>query len=313
LFKKFEDEHLRPDISPTKLAEILRKTPIDELNKMNQLEFEQTDRDYKKFVKDFKSGFCLYCKKSLKSFSIENPCLHWLLRPKNFKKKHFMQLTQNFSYFRISAYVRWIATIDNPIKNINDLLIEHEGDNLIDFTAKYKHIKWSFSCSKSDFQGHKNSTSGNLPHYHMQIFLDNRPFISYKDFHIPLHSDDLYDFDLFINHSDIAKHIYSKGTGLQEVFDNEKALEKIIDISTTSENLEEATFKFDTLIFAKEGETLSSKLVVDAIEESKRTGQTITSILKKNLDMTKVDLTTIVSPSDSVVLPHSRKGGRKKG
>ncbi|MDY7035230.1 MAG: transposase [Thermodesulfobacteriota bacterium] len=30
--------------------------------------------------------------KPLKTFSANNPCIHWLLRPKKFKKKHFPSL-----------------------------------------------------------------------------------------------------------------------------------------------------------------------------------------------------------------------------
>lgn len=274
--------------------------------------YKYLEEEYNCFVESFESGKCIFCEKPLKSFSAESPCLHWLLRPKRFKKKHFPLFFSNFSYFRISSYVRWIASIDVPIKNINDILEEHPGGKLIDFTAKYKHISWSFSCESSDYKGHKTKAFGNFPHYHMQIKLNGNRFICYNDFHIPFHDDDLYDFELLLKHKDFVKHTYGPGLGMQDLMGSKKGLEFIIDHSHPTEDYDNAAFKLQTLVMAKEGETISGDLIAAAIKEAKTKGKTVTSVLRDKLKDTNASMTTIVSPGDSVPKPQQRSGRKKK-
>jgi hypothetical protein len=300
----------KTEINPAEFAKWFRNLPEEEKRKGSQIELQRAEEDWKKFADSFEKGMCSLCGKPLKSFSIKTPCLHWLLKPKGFKKKHFKVIIEEFRYFRISAYVRWVAATDGPIKNINDLRIEHSGTNIFDFTAQYKHIKWSFSCAQSDLNGHPTTTNSNFPHYHMQIFFNNQPFIKYNDFHIPFHNEDLCDLELILNNSDIVKHTYGRGDGMESVFGSEDALKTIIDQSTSIDNEEEAAFHMSTLVMAPEGGTISGGLIAEAFAEAEATGRTRTSVIREKLKDASVR--TIVSPGDGVPDPMQR-GGRKKG
>jgi len=303
---------MRPDIPPEKFVEWLKKLPEDVRRETNEKERKQAEEDYKKFEKYFNQGKCSLCKKTLHSFKPETPCLHWLLRPKKFKKKHLPLLYNKFTYFRISAYIRWVASIEKPLSKINDIVEEHPGDKIIDFTAKYKHITWSFSCGKSDLEGHKNKRSGSEPHYHMQMTLSQQRFISYNDFHIPFHSEDLYDLELFTKHNDVIKHGYGRGSGMQDILGNPETLELVVDESEATKNPDDADFHLNTIIMAKEGETISGDLLAEAFKEAEVKGKTATSILREKLKDSDANITTIVSPGGGVPEPQQRKGRKKK-
>ncbi|RJP40430.1 MAG: hypothetical protein C4548_10610 [Desulfobacteraceae bacterium] len=303
---------MRPNVTPDKFVEWSKQQPEEFLREGNEIEHLQAERDYEKFANFFKEARCSLCMKSLKTFSAKSPCLHWLLRPKGFKKKHFPLLYEEFTYFRMSAYVRWVASLDGPMKNINDIQAEHPGNKLIDFTAKYQHITWSFSCGSSDFEGHKNSNYGNFPHYHMQIKLNGSPFINYGDFHIPFHKDDLFDIELFTKHKDFAIHSYGHGTGMQDLMGSASGLEFIVDHSSPIDNPEDAAYSLSTMIMTKEGETISGDFIADAMEKAKETGKTFASVIRERLKDDNASIATIVSPGDGVPEAQQRTGGRKK-
>lgn len=303
---------MRPEIPPNEFVEWLKNLPEDVRREGNEKEQKRTEEDYKRFEKFFNGGMCSLCKKPLHSFNVEDPCLHWLLRPKKFKKKHFPLLFEKFTYFRISAYARWVASIESPLRNINDIVEEHPGEKIIDFSAKYRHISWSFSCGQSDLAGHKGKKYGNTPHYHMQMTLNRQRFISYNDFHIPFHNDDLYDLELYTNHSDMVKHGYGRGSGMQEILGNEQTLELLVDESESTDIPNEAALNLNTIIIAKEGETISGALLADAFEEAKATGKTATSVLRKKLKDSGAGIRTIVSPGDGVPEAQQRKARKTK-
>ena len=198
------------------------------------------------------------------------------------------------------------------MKNINDILEEHPGGKLIDFTAKYKHITWSFSCGSSDFEGHKTKSYGNFPHYHMQMKLNGQQFICYNNFHIPFHDDDLYDIELFAKHKVFVKHGYGRGSGMQELMGSEKGLEFIINHSDPTGDFDNAAFNLNTIVMAKEGETISGELLAEAFDEAKAKGKTITSVLRDKLQDSNASITTIVSPGDGVPETQQRTGRKKK-
>jgi hypothetical protein len=298
---------MRPNIPPNKFAEWLKQLPAETIESGNEQEHKQTEESYKKFVQYFKNEKCSICSKPLKAFSANSPCLHWLLRPKNFMKKHFPLLYKKFTYFRIEAYVRWVASIAGPVKNINDIEDEHLDGKMIDFTAKYKHLTWSFSCGKSDYEGHKNSAYGNFPHYHMQMKLNGHSFIDYGDFHIPFHDDDLYDIELFTRHSDVVRHGFGYGVGMNEMLKHEEMLEYILESSEPTENEQEAAFEMDTLIMADEGTTISGELLSECLKEAKEKGQSVASVARKKIK--NANITTVVSAGKGVpeAMPRKRR------
>ena len=210
----------------------------------------------------------------------------------------------------MEAYVRWMASIDGLLKNINDIRQEHPGDKIIDFTAKYKHITWSFSCSKADFEGHSSSREGNFPHYHMKMNLDGKPFITYSDFHVPFHKDDLYDLELLTNHPDIMRRGFSRGAGMESLLGTEEGLDAVIEHSVPTDKDDEAAFNLQTIVMAPIGETISGALIAEVQAEAKATGKTIASVVRKKLP--NAQIITTVSPGPGVPEAKQRTGGRKK-
>lgn len=300
---------MNPNVPTPGFIEWLKSLSPEQIAYYNQQQNAHTERVWEKFKTYFEKGTCSLCNKSLQSFYPLKPCLHWLLKPEGFTKKHFNLIYREFTYHRIAAYARWVATIDAPFKNINDIKAEHPGDKLIDFTAKYKNLTWSFSCSQTDHQGHKNSEQGNFPHYHFQMLLNGLPFIDYSDFHVPFHKDDLHNIELFA-HKDLISHRFGVGIGMSELLEKGEGLEFVIERSSPTNNRAEATYEIDTLIMANEDETISGELLNEAIKEAKTSGKTIASVIKKKIK--NANIATIVSAGGGVPEAKQRTGGRKK-
>jgi hypothetical protein len=287
-----------PNMPPAAFAEWLRQLPKETLAEINRQEQERTEKDWQEFNVAFKAGVCGICGKSLLTFSTASPCLHWLLRPKGFKKKHFPLLYEKFTFLRTEAYVRWVAGSDHLMKNINDIRDEHPGDKLIDFTGKHRHITWSFSCGQSDLVGHGSSNAGNFPHYHFQMQLDGKPFINYSDFHVPFHAEDIYYLELFLKHGDIARQSHWRGTGMNALLETDKGLEAVINTSIPTDDYDSAAFELNTILLAPEGETLSGESIYQAIQEAKKSGRTIASVVRDKF--ANANVRTIVSPGKGV-------------
>ena len=146
----------------------------------------------------------------------------------------------------------------------------------------------------------------------MQMKLNGQQFICYNNFHIPFHDDDLYDIELFAKHKVFVKHGYGRGSGMQELMGSEKGLEFIINHSDPTGDFDNAAFNLNTIVMAKEGETISGELLAEAFDEAKAKGKTITSVLRDKLQDSNASITTIVSPGDGVPETQQRTGRKKK-
>jgi hypothetical protein len=151
------------------LAKILKNLPEDKKKLLNEAQLKEATDEYNEFINAFNQDRCYICRKSLATFSVKNPCLHWLLKPKGFKKKNFIEIANQFGYFQIVSYLRWVSNKESFAKNINDITDELFRSKLIELTIKYKNLEWSFSCSLSDYLGHQDSKHTNYPHYHFQM------------------------------------------------------------------------------------------------------------------------------------------------
>lgn len=298
--------------TPEEFIEWLKSLTKEEITYINQMEYEQAEKDHREFVDAFNEGKCSLCGKPLNSFDDKISCLHWLLRPKGFKKKHFPLLYEKFNYFRISSYVRWVASLAGPLRNINDLKDLHPGKKIVDFTAKHNHITWSFSCSNTDYVGHENSTYGKEPHYHVQMKLNGKIFISYGDFHISFHKEDLFNFELLINHGDLVKHNYGRGSGLQSFVEHEGMLDSLVEYSTPAPDESQAPLHMSTVVMANEGEKISGDLIAEAMEEARVTNRTFASVIREKLGNEDASIVTMVSPGEGVPEPQQRKKSRVK-
>lgn len=299
-------------LSPDELAARLRQMSPEEVHHRNEEEMRKNELIWKDFISNFEDGYCFICDKLLRSFDAETPCLHWLLRPTGFrKKKHCPLLYKKFNYTSIAAYVRWVASAEAPFKNINDIKAEHPGGKIIDLTARYRHIEWSFSCGESDYQGHKNSREGRFPHYHFQMTLKGRPFIDYGDFHIPLDKEDLFLIEFRSRHSDLIAKGPTRGAGMETLLGNDEGLRFAVENSSpTDDESRAAALEIDTLVTAPAGETFSGALIVEAHEEAKSSGRTLDSVLRAKMGDAHIE--TIVSSGAGVPDPAQRTGGRKK-
>lgn len=275
-----------------KVFESLSKEEIQEMNNKQQKLLETS---YHNFKSNLEKGICYLCGSPLKTFSKNKPCLHWMLRPKGVKKKHFPYLYENVSYFQMESYARWLANLETPLKNINDIDVEKRESKIFETTIKYKHIEWSFSCSPSDLEGHKNSKEGNYPHFHFQMRLDGKPFINYSQNHIAFSNEDIWKLAM-INQDEIPIGMNSMyGAGMGSIL-SEDNIEHILDLSERTENESEAAFKFDTLVIAEPGKTISGDDIANLIEKSRETGVPLAKLMRC-LD---ADVQTFVTPGKGV-------------
>ena len=79
----------------------------DEIRERNDKEIVKAEKDFLELKSSLKSGDCSICGYRLSHFTVKKPCLHWFLKTKGFKKKHFPLLYQKYSFHRIDAYLRW--------------------------------------------------------------------------------------------------------------------------------------------------------------------------------------------------------------
>ncbi len=247
------------------------------------------------------------CNKSFSSFDVNEPCLHWLLRPPGFDKKHLPQVYSQYDYNRIQPYLRWLANAEVPFKNINDLIEEKSSKKIIENTIRYKNFEWSFSCSSGDLKGHPNSQSGNMPHYHLQIKINGRVFISYSDFHIPFTDYDLWIFAAKRGDFGKIKSFSFYDIGMQGVLD-QIPTESLLEGMQSTLQEDRATFHLSTMLEADPETTISGDDIADIIEESKKTGVTIAKLIRR---LKNVRATTIIQPGPGVPEIAGRKGGRK--
>jgi hypothetical protein len=278
-----------------KIRDFFQSLPPEEIEEINRKNDAQHKEQSAKFLKGYAKDICYLCEKSFKTISVDEPCIHWLLRRCKFKKKDFPKVYDKYGYGNIAAYLRWCANQEKHLGNINDLDDEKSKRKRISSTIKWKNIEWTFDCSENDFSGHAGSKT-DFPHYHFQMRIDGRPFISFGDFHIPFTDDDLFNLRLVEEQGDWFKHNYGEiGAGMQDAM--------TINLETMIENMEtadesEGTFHLSTIIEAKDG-AISGDLIADIFKESEETGKTVAALMKEKLsDIANVQ--TIVSPADSV-------------
>ena len=236
----------------------------------------KTEAEYAEFVRAFNEGDCYLCHHPIASFSTQRPCLHWLLKPKGFKKKHIVEVASHYDFFQLQSYLRWVANQQAFATNINDLSEEGTGGKLVELTIRYKNLEWSLSCGETDFRGHEHSQNANFPHYHLQMRLDGRPFIDFNDYHLRFSIQDIARFEAKRRLPDKIRHQFPFGWGMSDVI-NESTLEALINAKKENDDGGEA-ISFDTLIVADEGTAISGEQLYELFEKAKREKVTIASL-----------------------------------
>lgn len=282
----------------------MQKPTPEEIEEINKNSTEKTKRDFERFRKAFRQGECAMCSQRLDSFYEDKPCMHWLLNPQGFKKKHFSLIYNNFNYTRLDPYLRWVANCQATFRQINDIKVEHTPGKIISTTITYENLEWSFSCSPNDLKGHGKWP----PHYHFQMRIDGRQFINYGEFHIPFTKYDLWGIDIMQGKHPFIKHrqLYDMGVGgvLKEV-----EPEILLEHMQYTDDEAKSTFDTSTLIVAKDGKAISGEEIAELIEARKRTGKPIARLVK---DKGNLNATVIISPGEGVPKAAYRKGGRKR-
>jgi hypothetical protein len=280
----------------------------EERNRGSEENVRRTAAEHEEFLAHFNAGNCYICSKPLSSFSKKVPCLHWLLKPKGFKKNDFPEIAQRFGFFKIQTYLRWVANTHAFARNINDLTEEASGAKLIELTIRYRNLEWAFSCGESDYQGHASSQHAKQPHYHFQMRIDRRPFINYSDFHVPFSEGDMLSLEVKRRLPHVVKHKFPRGEGMSEVL-NEETLEAIVTGGVATDNEADAPLHLDTIVMADEGTTIKGEDLYNIIQEAKAKGVTISSLMHQ---LPNATTQVIVTPGPGVV-EQAPRSGRKKG
>jgi len=279
-----------------------------QIRKINKRIRKETGREFKDFKTSLRKDECYLCGLKFSSFNIDKPCIHWLLRPEGFKKKHFPSVYKKFDYFQIQAYFRWLANSEVPFRNINDLVEEKSLSKIIENTIKYKNLEWSFSSSPGDYSGHKFRFHGRFPHYHFQMKINGKIFIRYSDFHIPFIDKDLWTFKVKQGQIKGLEYTFGYGVGMQELLDNFSP-EEILNLVSTTDDYSKSPLNLTTIIKANSGKTISGDEVANLIKEGKRTGIPLAKLIRK---LKNVKAQTIITPGEGVPQISGRRGGRKK-
>ncbi|EOI6454633.1 hypothetical protein ACMU59_001308 [Yersinia enterocolitica] len=269
----------------------------EQIQELNEKMFNENERQAEKFKEYYQRGECYLCKKSFKTISRENPCLHWLLRQCKFKPKDLPLIYNKFSYTNIAAFLRWAANQERLVSNINDLSSERADRKVISNTIKWKNIEWTFDCANSDFSGHKN-TSIDFPHYHFQMRIDGKQFINFNTFHLPFSDVDIDMISLSQENNEMFHYGFGyMGVGMEDAMslDPDTALEFMSPAAD-----EEATYHLSTIVQASDkSRPISGDLINEAIKEAQLTNKSISLVLKEKL-AAHATITTIIAPSESI-------------
>lgn len=287
-------------------AKHINSLPQEEIDKHVREGEEETEHLYQEFKEAFQKGVCDSCGKSLATFSKDNHCFHWLLRPKGVKKDNIEELLKQRGYFRVAAYVRWVANQEAFLCRINDLIEEGDADAVFHWSATYKHIKWTFICNKNDLAGH-DTAGAYFPHYHIEIKLSGLPFVRFNDFHVPFSDEDL--FNLKCNADErfpIKQSFGAYGAGMNDAFSIPP--EKMLSESTTTDDEGKAVYHIQTIIRAEKGKPIKGEQVAEMIRRSKETGKA----MAYHAQEMGLNPQIVIGTPDEVPNKESRNNPRKK-
>ena len=270
---------------------------------------DEAEAEFAQFKRRFVLGQCYLCGLPLDNFSKASPCLHWLLKPRGFRKDNLLSVTNNNGIFQMQAFLRWVANQADFARNINDMPQEGTG-KLIEVTIRYRNISWSFSCAENDYHGHKTGTQAKFPHYHFQMTVNGYPFIKYNDFHIPLKERDILIIEAMRALPNKVKAIFPHGEGMDDVL-HEGSAPHIVNTTSTvlGDDSDNAQFEIETMIMATEGKKISGDDISMLIEEAREKNVTFASLAHK---LQNANISSIVSPGPGVIAQAPRTGGRNK-
>jgi hypothetical protein len=280
----------------------------EEVLEGNEYIQKKTEEQYNEFKKAFNNNKCSYCNKKLDDINSNLLCFHWLLNPIKLNKQSIPLIINQYGFGRVDAYLRWVANLEKPFMNINDLKSENSGKNIVEQTISFKNIEWSFKSSVNDFQGQPNSKMGKSPHFHLQIKVNEMVVVKFNDFHLPLSQEDVFTLKSKNDPEINMNHKYGYGEGMEFISQEEL----ILDVLRNTENCEnEALFHYQTMVTPKDGTPIPKEVVNKLMKEAQEKNVTMTSLLEK---LDNVNVKTIVTPGGGVVKQsHRSKRKKRKG
>lgn len=197
------------------LQKVIASIPPEILEELQRRDEEKTQKDFEDLRDGLTRNECYLCKKSIDDIDPTQPCLHWLISD-TVKKKDLLRMLNSISLGIVSiyTYLTWVANSERPFVNINNLQEDIIGTRMFEATVRYKHFEWSFSLSKTDFEGHDGAQAGKEPHFHLQILKNGYVFLKFNDTHIKLSSNDFYYIEMV--RQDVMEIDASFSSGLNE-------------------------------------------------------------------------------------------------
>jgi hypothetical protein len=164
------------------------------------------------------------------------------------QEKNLEVLFNSKGYFRTASYIRWVANEECFMSRINDLADEGDTDGIFHWSATYRHLKWTFWCTQSDYQG----TNADFSHFHVEMRLNGQIFIKFNDFHIPFTDKNLFDLKCNLDERSPIKQTFgSHGAGMNDAMS--VPINKIISNSKIADDENQGTYRIETLVISEEG------------------------------------------------------------
>lgn len=267
-----------------------------EIEAQHRADEELHQRQYNAFLAAYKTESCYLCGLPFKTMSTDKPCVHWLLRRGKFKKKDFSRLFRRFGYTQMGALARWVANQERLFGNINDIEEGRDPRKIFQYTVRWRNVEWTFDCSRSDYEGHPGRQT-DFPHFHLQMRLNDRPFIYFGDFHIPFTEEDLFRLDLSLHAPEYVNVSFGDG-GLGMQATAELDPEVLMVESEVAEADEEATHRMSTMIRAESG-PIDPQVLLRVVQESRQTGELIANVARKHFGESH-NIQTVITVADSV-------------
>jgi hypothetical protein len=189
----------------------------------------------------------------------------------------------------------WIAYQENKSTQINNLTIEKDQNKIWETTIKYKDLKWSITCSKTDFMGHKEGKV-NFPHYHFLMEKEGKPFITFEDYHVKLTEEDR--IRILAHNQPLGNFIHIWYIpGMEEIFQsNPKEIMKSIK---RAKHREESISPIQLTSIIKLDENISSKEINKAFLRYKQTEDTLAKCFS---EIPHIKIKTYIEPGEGVPL-----------
>ena len=280
----------------------------EEISELNRKEIKRNESMFKDFKDAFENDCCSLCGNKLAYQDLIFPCFHWFILPNNIRKKDFnVFLSEPIGFFQLESYFRWVASLVTPMKNINDIEEEISESKLKEVTIKFKNIEWSLNYGVSDLEGHLNSKNAILPHFHLQMLVDNRPFIRFNDFHIPFSKSDLFTIKLQKEESDLIEFSNLNGEGMSAI-KNIEDLDEFDEMLTKAPNEEDAAFNTTTFFKMPKDGPMTGDDLLEIFNESENRQKPTRHILKEKYPESEIK--TIINPGEGV--PEMKKRNKRK-